>query len=283
MHRYFATSLFALLLSLPAMAAPLKVVTSIYPLQLIAQSVLGPRAEVTTLLANGQSPHNFAFKVSDRQKLTEADLLLWVGPQLEPYLSDIAASQPSLAMNHELAITTDDTHDGHHHGNDPHLWLSVHEIEAFTRLLVAQIAELDSQDQDQLIQRAERFIRDVKAVPTSYENTNKPKTYAVAHRAYDHFLQSFPFAEPVVLSDSPEVSPGAKTLWRASQELTRGSCLIVDGSTTQRWLKAFAQRNGLVIKQVDLMGVTAEVSTYKELITGLADVFKSCSEKREGE
>lgn len=281
MPRYFITSLFALLLSMPAIAAPLKVVTSIYPLQLIAQSVLGARAEVTTLLADGQSPHNFAFKVSDRRKLTEADLLLWVGPRLEPYLSDIASNQPSLAMSDESAISTEDIHDGHHHGTDPHFWLSINEVETFTRLLVAQIGELDSRDQDQLAERAERFIEDIKAMPTAYKST--PSTYAVAHRAYDHFLQSFPFAEPIVLSDSPEVSPGAKTLWRASQSLTEGSCLIVDGGTPQRWLKAFAQRNGLVIKQVDLMGTNTEVSTYKELVTGLAEVFKSCSEKRAGE
>ncbi len=283
MPRFIINCLLILCVSTPVSAAPLKVVTSIYPLQLIAESVLGSQAEVVTLLTAGQSPHNFALKVSDRRKLADADLVLWVGPTLEPYLADITSSHPSLAMSEDAVTDSSSPHQPHSHGTDPHLWLSVQEVESFTRQLIELMKPLDRVDQTDVTENAERFIGELRVLTGLYKEEQTPKPYAVAHRAYDHFLQSFAFPEPIVLSDSPEISPGARTLWRASESLDEGSCLIVDGSNSQRWLQAFAQRNQLEINEVDLMGVRSGVRTYKELIESLAEVFKKCSGEISGE
>jgi len=283
MIRYLISSFVLLWISLPVTAAPLKVVASIYPLKLIAESILGPRGDVTTLLPAGLSPHDFALKVSDRRKLADAELLLWVSPSLEPYLVGIAADQRSVSMSDESSSEKSLSHREHSHQQDPHLWLSLTEVELFTRQLTNDLIALDPANGDEFRVNAERFIEGIQSIPFAHSEIAEPRPYAVAHRAYDHFLESFSFPQPIVLSESPEISPGARSLWRASQSLERGNCLIVDSSNSQRWLMAFAQRNKLTVKRVDLMGVEPGVSTYKVLIERMAEVFESCSRREKGE
>ncbi|MGH1374272.1 MAG: metal ABC transporter solute-binding protein, Zn/Mn family [Cellvibrionaceae bacterium] len=283
MLRFVIHSLLLLWATAPVSAAPLKVVTSIYPLQLIAQAVLGPEAEVRTLLAAGQSPHNFALKVSDRRQLAGADLILWVGPKLEPYLVDITSTSSSLAMSDETMIDAHPNHRSHNHDSDSHLWLSSREVEGFVRRLAQLVVDRELLTSSNVTQNTEGFVAELTSLRSLYVQKRTPKPYAVAHRAYDHFLESIPFPEPITLSASPEMSPGARTLWRAGKSLAKGSCLIVDGGSSQRWLQAFAQRNQLTIKKVDLMGNRSDVSTYNELIRGLAEVFESCSGETGGE
>jgi zinc transport system substrate-binding protein len=283
MIRYLISSFFLLWVSLPASAVPLKVVTSIYPLQLIAESVLGTHGEVTTLLPAGQSPHDFALKVSDRRKLADAELLLWVSPALEPYLVGIAAEQRSVSMSDEPLSEASLAHREHSHQQDPHLWLSIYEVESFTHQLISHLAVLDPDNSNEYRANGEHFIEALQSIALAYPATDEVLPYAVAHRAYDHLLESFSFPQPIVLSESPEISPGARSLWRASQSLGQGDCLIVDTSNSQRWLMTFAQRNDLTIKRVDLMGVQSGVSTYNILISRIAEVFESCSRGARGE
>lgn len=65
---------------------PLKIVTSIRPLALLAQELVGSEDEVIQLLTADRSPHHYQLTVSDRQKMEQAELIVWVGPELETFL-----------------------------------------------------------------------------------------------------------------------------------------------------------------------------------------------------
>ncbi|MFW5680573.1 MAG: metal ABC transporter solute-binding protein, Zn/Mn family, partial [Pseudomonadota bacterium] len=68
-----------------AMAAP-DVVTSILPLQSLTAMVMDGIGEPTTLLPAGASPHAYALRPSEAARLERADLVVWVGPDLERFL-----------------------------------------------------------------------------------------------------------------------------------------------------------------------------------------------------
>ncbi|MGB2131201.1 MAG: metal ABC transporter solute-binding protein, Zn/Mn family, partial [Marinobacterium sp.] len=74
----------ALLTALPAAAAD--VVTSIKPLQLITSALTAGITEPELLLPPEGTPHHYALKPSDMRKLTEARVVIWVGPGLEQFL-----------------------------------------------------------------------------------------------------------------------------------------------------------------------------------------------------
>lgn len=77
-----------------AVAAEPKVVVSIAPLAGIAAAVMGDAAKPTVLLPPNQSPHHGALKPSQARALAEADLVLWIGPDLEAALDTALDAMP---------------------------------------------------------------------------------------------------------------------------------------------------------------------------------------------
>jgi len=62
-------------------------VASITPLQLIAAEVLDGIAKPEVLIPPGASPHAYSLRPSDTRKIHDADLVVWVGPELEQFLT----------------------------------------------------------------------------------------------------------------------------------------------------------------------------------------------------
>lgn len=74
-----------LLLATPSLAAP-KVVTDIAPLHSLVARVMEGVGEPALLLASGGTPHDYALRPSESALLQDADLLIWIGPELTPWL-----------------------------------------------------------------------------------------------------------------------------------------------------------------------------------------------------
>lgn len=77
----------ALLMAGPLSSASAAVVTSIRPLGFIASAIADGVTPTEVLLPDGASPHDFALRPSDIQRLRSADLVLWVGPDMEAFLN----------------------------------------------------------------------------------------------------------------------------------------------------------------------------------------------------
>ncbi|AWK86108.1 zinc ABC transporter substrate-binding protein ZnuA [Azospirillum thermophilum] len=77
-----------LLLSLAsaARAEGPKVVASIKPIHSLVASVMQGVGEPALLVKGAGSPHTYALKPSDAKALSAADLVVWVGPELEGFL-----------------------------------------------------------------------------------------------------------------------------------------------------------------------------------------------------
>ncbi|MBK6962088.1 MAG: zinc ABC transporter substrate-binding protein [Gammaproteobacteria bacterium] len=108
---------------------------------LIARDVAGDLAEVRQLLPDGASPHEYALRVSDRRLLGAADVVLWVGPVLEPYLNNAvagmvpgrvltAADLPGIVWPESSSDKT-----GVEQGRDEHLWLDPRNARIIARAL----------------------------------------------------------------------------------------------------------------------------------------------------
>ena len=70
-----------------ATAAP-KVVATIAPVHSITQAILGDVGKADMLVPQNASPHSTDFRPSQAKALQEADLVVWVGPDIETFLID---------------------------------------------------------------------------------------------------------------------------------------------------------------------------------------------------
>lgn len=83
-------------------SAQAAVVTSVRPFGFIATAIADGITPTEVLLPDGASPHDYALRPSDVQRLQSAELFIWIGPEMEvcltkPLTSHSSAPQISLA------------------------------------------------------------------------------------------------------------------------------------------------------------------------------------------
>lgn len=84
----------------------LQVVTTFLPITQFTKAVVGDRAEVVQLIPLGNSPHDYQAKPSEVQLLSQADVLVQNGLEMEAFLEDMIDN----AENADLAVI--DSSDG---------------------------------------------------------------------------------------------------------------------------------------------------------------------------
>ncbi|MEC8667038.1 MAG: zinc ABC transporter substrate-binding protein, partial [Pseudomonadota bacterium] len=86
------SALFALpLLASPALAEVPQVVTDIPPVHSLAASVMQGVGTPTLLLPPGGSAHGHQMRPSEAAAMSAADLVVWVGEELSPWIADASA------------------------------------------------------------------------------------------------------------------------------------------------------------------------------------------------
>ncbi|KFI27856.1 zinc ABC transporter substrate-binding protein [Haematobacter massiliensis] len=121
-------------LAAPAAAAP-TVVTDIPPVHSLAAQVMAGVAEPVLLLDRGADAHDFQLRPSQARALGSADLVVWIGPEMSPWMERGIGKTPALALLHtpgtevrnfgEKDHADDHDHghdhgDGHDHGHEGH-------------------------------------------------------------------------------------------------------------------------------------------------------------------
>lgn len=100
------------------------IVTSIPPVHSLAAMVMGELGTPQLLLEGGQSPHTYALKPSDASALQNADIVVWVGPDLEGFLErpleTLAADAKHVALIDAPGLHLMEYRDFEDHGHDEH-------------------------------------------------------------------------------------------------------------------------------------------------------------------
>src|SRR5688500_3553772 len=75
------------------------VVTSIYPLEYVAERVAGEHASVENLTSPGQEPHDLELSIRQTAELSEADLVVYA-PGLQPSVDEaVSTSGPARVID----------------------------------------------------------------------------------------------------------------------------------------------------------------------------------------
>ena len=150
--------------------AEIKVVASIKPIHSLASYLMDGIAKPDLIVDGYASPHGFAMKPSHAKMLQNADLIFWVGEDLESFLEKPLSSIAKKAEKIELMETKGlqvlkfrernifdehdhddhghDDHDGHAHGEfDPHIWLDPINAKAILNEMAEHLIENDPKNE----------------------------------------------------------------------------------------------------------------------------------------
>ncbi len=297
MARLLAT--FLLIVCSTAAQAQVNILTSIKPLQLIAQTIQGEQGQAQVLLPPGASPHSFSLRPSDRRRLAEAELFYWIGPDMENFLIPLAKQhqQASIAIqslpNLQLLYYTSehedeedehehhDEHDHHHQpgGLDTHLWLSIPNARVIAERMAADLSRLDAQHAQAYQNNLAAFQQRLTELDTELKNllaSVQNKSFFVFHEAFNYFEQAYGLEHGGVLAINAEVQPGARHLQEMRQRLEQAgpSCIFTEPPTTPRLAYSLSKDLPIQLQEVDVLGVQAQ--KYEQLLQELASQLKQC-------
>lgn len=281
--------------------AEVEVLTSIKPLALIAEAVVGEQGRVSHLLPANASPHDYPLKVSDMQRLEQADLVLWVGQELESFLRRPLQNLPDHRRMTLSALSTvhwpgeasageghhDEAHGehdhGHHHhgGRDPHLWLNPENGGAIATALAERLAERDPAHAEAYRARARALNEELAVLDQRLETALHPlaeRPFAVYHEGYSHFVKHYHLNQVAAVTVSPERRPGARHLFELRQQLKGAVCLFTEPYYDMSAARSLADELGLQLGEVDLLGADATITSYPELLAQLGEAVVDCLE-----
>jgi zinc transport system substrate-binding protein len=218
------------LLALPAHAQTPSVVASVPPVHALVAGVMEGVGTPDLLVRGGRSPHSAALRPSDIRRLQSADVIVWVGPGLESFMTRPLASlkpKPRLLTLFEAPGIKRlsprkggawEDHDRHAHEDevgvdvshrfiDPHIWLSPANAVAITDAVASSLRERDPANAAAYAANARRVKQRVKALVAEISATLTPvrrMPYLVFHDAYQYFERDFGLSPVGAITISPE-------------------------------------------------------------------------------
>ena len=291
-------------LSLAGWSAP-KVAVSIAPLHGLVTDLMSGVAEPVLLYEGSQSPHSAALTPLQLKNLMEADLLIWVGPELEISLARLIERRPADAQNlqwhdydagmtlHEnresLFNATASSHEHEHdHGElDPHFWLSVVNAQRFVETLTTELAELDPDHAAHYAENADSLISELDQLDEQLRQrlqTVADKPFVVFHDGFQYFEREYKLNALGALVLRPDVPPGPRTVARLVEVAKphNGICLFHEPQFSDRWMQTLARSvpQGH-IAEIDPLGFeqTPGAGHYPRMMMKLANDLSRCLEQ----
>ena len=267
-------------------AGGLQLVTSIRPLALIAEDIVGEHGEAMALIDAGDSPHHYALTPSARLRAARADFLVWVGAELEVSLTGLFASAPEVISAERLPDIVLHDLGGHH--PDLHLWLNTDNARLIAKAIAARATELDPVNADYYARRlsafeAEQWVNNEAIAAALARADIASRPYAVYHDAYQYFERQFGISHAVSLVEDPERAPSIRELaeTRAALAAAKPVCLLIEPESDRRLIETALNSMPLRQVEMDILGYRvarngSEVSGYGLLMRALVDDLLTC-------
>lgn len=255
------TALF-LTLSTAAFAEVPKVMTDIAPIQSLVARVMQGVGSPDVVLPPGASPHDYSFRPSDAERLAQADLIIWIGPRLTPWLADPIDTLAPTAARLELLTTTGWTAlpqrmdaafaDGDDPaGIDPHAWLDPSNAAVFMTLIAQTLSAADPEHAAAYAANAAAASGEMASLKAATLATLAPfagGTFITPHDGYQYFETAFGMPAMGAISLTDASTPGPARIAELQAKVASGdvTCVLTDPQTSPEWTEVL--RDGSIAK-----------------------------------
>ena len=321
MKKIFKSTIFTLTAALFLVLTPLKaeisVVTSIKPLHSLTSYIMEGVGEPELIIDGVASPHNFQIKPSHAKMLQNADLVIWIGEDLESFLPTALKSIPKDAVvfelldqsglkklkfreknifeghddhGHDEHAKKEDDHDdhghddhGHGHGSfDPHIWLDPANAKVIVKKITNQLSKIDKDNASTYKANSKKVIKDLDGLIKEVKNEiNKDASFVVFHDAYQYFEKRFGLSVIGALTVNPDIMPGAEQLSEIREviEHEKAKCIFSEPQFNPNIINSIASDTGVKTGVLDPLGANIDKgkNMYFDLIKDMSNSLKDCS------
>ena len=307
----FILSFFSLFSSVNA---EIKVVASIKPIHSLASYLMDGVGKPKLIVDGYASPHGFSLKPSHAKMLQEADIVFWVGEDIENFLEkplgSIAKNAEKIELldikglkklkfrernvfeghddhghkedDHDDHAKKEDGHEGHAHGEfDPHIWLDPLNAKVILKEMTKHLVENDQKNASVYKDNLKKANKDLdKLVKQVKSELNKDFKSIVFHDAYQYFEKRFKVNVLGAFTVNTDVLPGAEQLKEIREiiEHDKVTCVFSEPQFNPDIINAVAKDMNISTGVLDPLGATLTPgkNLYFDLIKNMSKSFKGC-------
>lgn len=297
-----------MLFAASARAEAPKVVVSIKPLHALVGAVMEGVGEPKLLVPPAATEHSFSLRPSDARALQSADLVFWVGEDLESFLAKSIRALPARARIVALAEAPGMTllalreggawepHEDEreheeakggggpaHEEQDMHLWLDPANAGRIVAIAAATLSEADPANAARYAQNAGRAQQAIAALDAELAAIFEPvreRPFIVFHDAYQYLERRYRLNAAGSVTVSPERKPSAKRMHEIRGKIARlgSACVFSEPQFDEGLVRAAIGGTPARTASLDHLGVGAPdgVAGYAQMMRGLARTLADC-------
>ena len=276
--------------------AEVKVVASIKPIHSLASYLMDGVNKPGLIVDGYASPHGFALKPSHAKMLQDADLIFWVGEDLENFLEKPLGSIAKKAEKIELLnikglnklkfrernifdghddhghkedghddgqkedCHDDHGHEGHAHGEyDPHIWLDPMNAKVILKEMAEHLIENDQKNASKYKDNLNKALKDLDKLNKNIKaDLNKEFKSIVFHDAYQYFEKRYNVNILGAFTVNTDVLPGAEQLSEIREiiEHDKVTCIFSEPQFNPDIINAVAKDMDIKTGVLDPLGAT---------------------------
>ena len=292
--------------------AEINVVSSVKPLHSLVSGVMEGVARPDLIVKGSASPHTYSLRPSQARQLEDADLVFWMGHELESFLEQPLEAIATKGHIVELidssklkkikmreggmfdAHAHDDHdehegHDDHGHGEfDVHVWLDPENAKVLVDEIKLALIELDpvnsskyESNSNKMNMKLDQLIDEVSKKLESEQG----KGYVVFHDAYQYFEQRFGMSAVGSITVSPEVVPGANRIRELKEKINElnAHCVFSEPQFEPKLVSTVIEGTQANTGVLDPLGASIKdgPELYFTLIRNMADSLHECLSKKD--
>ena len=210
----------------------IKIVTPLFPLYDFAKKIGGDYVEVSLLLPPGVEAHSFEPKPSDIAKISGADIFIYTGKFMEPWVTDILAGikndkletiDSSIGVKTETAVFHDKNE--MNNLNDPHIWLDFDNDKIIIKASAQQLIKKDNINKNYYSQNLLNYQNKLSNLDSKYKNTlAKCQTNEIiygGHYAFGYLANRYGLNYLAIQGMSPDAEPSAQDLMKIIKQIQK--------------------------------------------------------------
>lgn len=261
----------------------MKIYASFYPLYDFAVKIGGEKVDVINMIPTGAEPHGWEPTPQVVAGLLEADLFIFNGLGLEPWVEKVA---DTLESGNVLIVKTtaqidplkgylhhqqngEDAHDDHHHAEngdvpDPHVWLDPLLALRQAEQVLHALVEKDPDNESYYRENFYRFEEQIQQLDAAYRESLKSVRrleFVVTHLSFGYLAHRYGLTQYCISGISPHTEPSPSQMKEMVDFIRQHKVpyIFQEPLTSSRFAEALSTETGVGILTINpLAGLTSE-------------------------
>lgn len=253
------------------------VVVSIKPLHAMVSAVMAGVGEPDLVIDGSTSPHTFSLKPSMAIKLQNADIVFWIGANLETTLKNPLDNLAEKAQIIGFEYLED--------GSGPHIWLDPQLAIIMVDDITRALADFDPNNANAYGQNASNYQSKIEDMQLRIKENLAPfssRPIVMFHDAYAQFQTRFNLNIVGVVSISENQAPGPRHIRQIRQAIIEQGviCIFSEPQFNPKSIALIIEGTMAKSHELDPLGANlpAGPSQYIDLMNNMANALVECLE-----